>query len=127
MSRGKNTTEIGKRGEQIAADYLVGQGYAIIGRNVVIARREVDILAMQGNKIVVVEVKTRKDDHTDDDFAIDRDKIWRLSRAADIYINSNNLPHEARIDAITILVHADGSHTLNHLEDITLPPLRRYR
>ena len=122
-----STTEIGKRGEQIAADYLAGKGYAILGRNMVIARREVDILAMADNKLVGVEVKTRKDDHPDENFAIDRDKIWRLSRAADIYIRMNNLPHEARIDAITILVHSDGSHTLNHLEDITLPPLRRYR
>nr|MDE6034186.1 YraN family protein [Muribaculaceae bacterium] len=102
-----NTTEIGKRGEQLAADFLAGKGYAIVGRNMVIARREVDILAMHGNRIVVVEVKTRKDDHPDDNFAIDRDKLWRLSRAADIYIRTNNLPHEAQIDAITIVFHQD--------------------
>ncbi len=122
-----NTTDIGRRGEKIALDYLIGNGYAILEQNYHIGNNEVDILAMKDNYVVVVEVKTRKDDHPDDNFAIDRNKVRHLSRAADLYIRSRKLPHEARIDAITILVHADGSHTLEHLEDITLPPLRSRR
>ncbi len=122
-----NTTDFGRMGEKIAHDYLAGKGFAIVKSNLHIGRNEVDILARGANCVLVVEVKTRKDDHPDRDFAINRNKIRHLSRAADLYIRSLKLPFEARIDAITILFHADGSHTLEHLEDITLPPLRSRR
>lgn len=122
-----NTKEIGNAGEQEATDFLTAKGYAIVDRQVIIGRVEVDILAMRANRIILVEVKTRKEGHFDDDFAINREKLYRLSRAADSYIRSRNLPHEAQIDAVLITNKLDGTRDITHLEDIALPPRRRKR
>ncbi len=119
------TKEIGDAGEAKAYELLAGKGYAIIDTKAIIGRVEVDILAQHANRLVLIEVKTRKEDHLDDNFALDREKIFRLSRAADSYIRLKNLPYEAQIDAILITNHRDGSQTLTHLEDIALPPRRR--
>lgn len=119
-----STKDIGNAGEQEATELLTGKGYAIVDRQIRIGRVEVDILAQKGNRIVLVEVKTRKEDHLDDNFAIDREKLFRLSRAADTYVRMKNLPHEVQIDAILITNHPDGTRTLVHIEDIALPPRR---
>lgn len=121
------TKDIGNAGETLACELLASKGYAIVGRNVVIGRIEIDILAMHANRIVIVEVKTRKEDHLDPDFGLDREKIYRLCRAGSAYVKANNLPHEVQIDAVLITVAADGALSLDHIEDIALPPRRRRR
>lgn len=121
----QTTKEIGGHGEAMARELLIAKGYAIVQTNAVVGRVEVDIIAQNAHRIVFVEVKTRRDDHLDDNFAIDSTKLQRISRAADTYIRSRNLPHEAQIDAILITNHPDGTSSIDHLEDIYLPPLRR--
>ena len=122
-----STKDIGNAGEQEATELLTAKGYAIVGRQVRIGRVEVDILAQKHNRIILIEVKTRKEDHVDDNFAIDREKLSRLARAADNYVRMKNLPHEVQIDAILVTNRPDGSRSLVHLEDITLPPRRSRR
>lgn len=122
-----STKDIGNAGEQEATELLTGKGYAIVDRQIRIGQVEVDILAQKGNRIILVEVKTRKEDHMDNNYAIDREKLFRLSRAADSYVRMKNLPHEAQIDAILVTNHPDGTRTLVHLEDIALPPRRSRR
>ena len=51
--------DIGKWGENIACDILVGKGYAIIERNWRLNHLEIDIIASKGSRIVFAEVKTR--------------------------------------------------------------------
>lgn len=121
------TKDIGNSGEELACRTLITKGYAIVDRNIVIGRVEVDILAMRDNRIVIVEVKTRSDQHLDQHFGIDREKIQRLARAGDSYVRTKNLPHEVQIDAILITNYADGRSTVEHLEDIALPPRRHRR
>lgn len=122
-----NTKDIGNAGEQEATEFLTSKGYAIMDRQIVIGNVEVDILAMHGNRIVLIEVKTRKEDHLDENFAINRDKLFRLSRAGDSYVRSRNLPHEVQIDAILITNYRDGTRSIEHFEDIALPPRRGRR
>lgn len=122
-----STSSIGHKGEDLACEYLVGKGYAIVGRNMVMGSVEIDILTQRGNRLTIVEVKTRKWDHEDRNFALDRAKINRLCRAGAAYLQRNNLPHELQIDAIVIVNNPDGSQTLDHLADIALPPMRRRR
>ena len=119
--------QIGKIGEDLACGLLTGKGYAIIKRNAIVGGVEVDILAQHDSRLVIVEVKTRKADHWDPHFGLDREKMRRLCRAGASYVKSQNLPLEVQIDAVLIVNNPDGSSSIDHLEDIALPPRRRYR
>ena len=122
------TKEIGDQGEVMALQLLVGKGYAIEGRNVRIGHLEMDILCRHGNRLVAVEVKSRRADHLDEDYGLNKEKIRHLAQAASAYVKSRNLPHEVQIDAILITNYPDGRPPMvEHLEDIALPPRKRRR
>lgn len=55
-----NTTTIGKRAEQTAAEYLERKGYRIIDRNWRTRWCEIDLVAIKGGAVSFVEVKYRR-------------------------------------------------------------------
>ncbi|MCL1917297.1 MAG: YraN family protein [Peptococcaceae bacterium] len=55
----KERQELGRMGENMAADYLTDAGFDIIARNYRCSRGEIDIVAMEGEELVFVEVRTR--------------------------------------------------------------------
>lgn len=95
-------SEVGKWGEDLAADYLVSQGYAIVERNWKMHHYEVDIIAMTGKYMVFVEVKTRTSDDYDPVSAVNTRKRQRIIASADVYLRNANLPHEFRFDIVSI-------------------------
>lgn len=96
--------ELGKIGEQLAADYLHRQGYSILERNFIYDKAEIDIIARKEDLIIVVEVKTRNSDFFGDpqDF-VTKGKIKLLVKAANEYLLSNELDMEVRFDVIAVL------------------------
>ena len=50
---------LGRRGEELAADYLESQGMRIVDRNWRCPEGEIDIVALDGDALVIAEVKTR--------------------------------------------------------------------
>lgn len=52
--------ELGKWGEDMAAAYLQEKGYSILERDWKSGHHDLDIIAQEGNTLVVVEVKTRR-------------------------------------------------------------------
>lgn len=118
--------ELGKWGEQIAADYLIANGYKIAGSNMIVGNVELDLIAMKDGGIMFVEVKTRTTDISDPLDAITPAKMRRLCRAADRYIRQNDLPHRPQFDIITIVGTPD-SYTLQHFPDAFFPPLLTLR
>lgn len=51
--------ELGKQGEALAVEYLRKEGYEILETNWVFQKAEVDIIALKGDVLAIVEVKTR--------------------------------------------------------------------
>lgn len=51
---------LGRRGEDMAAEYLAAAGCAILARNCRTPFGEVDLLVRDGDETVLVEVKTRR-------------------------------------------------------------------
>lgn len=49
----------GIRAERAAAEHLVAQGLTILGSNLRIGRYEIDVVALDGDVVVIVEVRTR--------------------------------------------------------------------
>ncbi len=51
--------EIGKKGEQIAVDFLRNKGYEIVATNWRFSRAELDIICKHNDQLIFAEVKTR--------------------------------------------------------------------
>jgi putative endonuclease len=95
---------LGGRGERIATACLEGAGLRVIARNVHVGKDEVDVIALEGETVVFVEVKTRSTPGTRPAEAVTRAKIRNLSRAALVYLNGKNwLDREIRFDVVEIL------------------------
>lgn len=109
--------ELGKKGEQLAVDFLIKNGYVIMARNYRFDKAEVDIIAQIENILAVVEVKTRStiDFGNPQDFVKPK-QIQRLVKAVDEYVNVNGLDVEVRFDIIAI-VKEGKKHTIEHLEN----------
>jgi len=56
--RGLRARRLGRRGERAAVRGLRSAGYRVLARNVATPYGEVDVLAVEGEVLVVVEVKT---------------------------------------------------------------------
>ena len=116
--------DLGKKGEDAAADFLVKKGYKILKRNWTAGRSEVDIIAEDRNFIVFVEVKTRSEDYVVAPVsAVTREKQRSVIFCADRYIQWNNVKKECRFDVISVV--ADGtSFRIEHIENAFYPSLR---
>ncbi len=110
--------ELGKIGEEIAAQYLLHNGYKILHRNFFFDKAEIDIIAQkEENTIVMVEVKTRNSAFFGDpqEF-VTKNKIKLLVKAANEYIISNALNAEVRFDIIAVLKN-QKEEKLEHFEN----------
>ena len=113
--------ELGKQGEEIAAQYLIEKGYESVERNWRNSHKEIDIIAKDGVELVIVEVKTRQsDDFGEPDIAVTRQKQSRLIYAANAYLFRHNLDVDTRFDIISIVMK-DGNPIIDHIEDAFLP------
>ncbi len=60
MALGRRNRELGRKGEEAAARFLYARGYEILERNWTCFAGEADIIARDGDILVFVEVKTRR-------------------------------------------------------------------
>ena len=109
--------ELGKLGEELAAEYLQKNGYAILETNWVFQKAEIDILAQKNNTLAVVEVKTR----SSIEFGLPQDfvkpkKIQLLVKAVHAYVTENDLDLEVRFDIIAISKN-EQEFVIEHLTD----------
>ena len=112
--------ELGKKGEKLAIDFLIKNGYQILEKNYRYLKAEVDIIAQKENILAVVEVKTRSTDYFGDpqDF-VNPKKIKLLLSAIDYYVIEKDLDVEVRFDIIAI-IHKNNNTKIEHLEDAFL-------
>lgn len=111
LKRKTKNIELGKRGEDIAADYLTHRGYSIITRNYRRRFGEVDIVARKDSTIVFVEVKTRRSTAFGTGFeAVDVRKQRQLTRIAQDYLSRHNLFNvNARFDVVAVQLFDDST------------------
>jgi len=104
-----HTRASGELGERIAAAFLTLKGYRIVDANVRVARREVDLVARDGNAIVAVEVKLRWGRRFGAAVeAIDDRKLARLRVALAGLARESGDSGSPRIDVVTIDVDETG-------------------
>ena len=109
---------VGKWGEDIAAQYLLDDGYRIIKRNFRALRGEIDIIAQKGNQRVFVEVKSgnsRK--YWLPEERVTSRKQQQLYRIAGLYIQYDQVwQGEYRFDVIVVDGHS-GKYDIRHYEN----------
>lgn len=120
---------LGALGEALGLRYLVQKGYRILETNYQnqsgYRLGEVDIIAELDGVIVFVEVKTRAVTARKQLFpeeAINRDKLHKLSRVAQIYLRDRKCQGEPyRFDALAVLIdREDRVAKIRHFEHIFL-------
>jgi len=106
------TRRRGDEAEARAADHLRGLGYTIVTRNAHSRRGEIDIVALDGEMLVFVEVKQRR--QGDPEEAVTPTKAQRIREAARDYLQSMGEPDRLfRFDLIAI-----GPDSLRHHQDV---------
>ena len=112
--------ELGKKGEQLAVDYLTKEGYKIEERNWRFQKAEIDIIASKQETIISVEVKTRssKDFGNPQDF-VNSKKIKLMVVAMNEYVLIRDLDIEVRFDIIAI-TKIKEEFDINHIKDAFL-------
>ena len=113
----------GKKGESMALEHLRKAGFDILEVNWRQGHFEIDIIAKEGNQLVIVEVKSRHSDQWGDPETIVGKKKQRfLAMAANEYIYQIGYIGETRFDIIGILFTPKSPH-LVHVRDAFFPGL----
>ena len=114
--------DLGRRGEEIAKEYLENLGYRILKMNWKYGRAEVDVIAEQHGVIIFVEVKTRTSiDYGQPEDFVSRKKELQLEFASAAFIEMKNHQGEIRFDIIAIVFENKDLYKINHIEDAFWP------
>lgn len=109
----------GALGEELACGYLSDLRWPILARNVRLKRGELDIIAKDGDELVVVEVRYRSVGLVmPPEESVGPRKLRKLILAGSAYVDRIGWEGFWRIDLIAI-TDLNGKLSLEHLRDIT--------
>ncbi len=123
------TSEIGKIGENLAANFLIRRGLRLvcsnfkvpIGRNRrgVAVSGEIDLIALDDNIICFIEVKTRSSDKFAAPLAaVDLRKQRQITRTARIYRKIFGLQNSKfRYDVVSIVLQKEKPPNIEHFKN----------
>ena len=104
---------LGAAAEQIAAEYLRAQGLEILDRNFRRRLGELDIIARDGDVLVIAEVRTRSSDRFGGAAAsVDSGKQTRLIRAAHQLLQQRRELSKLRVRFDVLVVAEVGRETM---------------
>ena len=103
--------ETGKKGEDLAADFLQNEGFQILERNWKNRFEEIDIIALENDLLVIVEVKTRSSlafGKPEESVGLRKQRL--LVNAAEAYIKKYNSERETRFDIVSVVTNGTGAN-----------------
>ena len=114
---------LGRKGEDIAAEYLEKRGYTVLDRDWRSGHKDIDLVVTKDDTVVFVEVKTRSStEYGNPEDAVTDRKILRIVNSADAYIRYKCIDMNVRFDIISIV--SDGvEFKVEHIEEAFYPPL----
>jgi putative endonuclease len=102
-SASTSASDYGRRAETLAAWLLRLRGYRIVGRNVRVAGRELDVVARRGATLVVCEVKARRHAGRGRPVeAVDVRRQRRMRQAAEVLLAADPGVRRVRFDVVTV-------------------------
>ena len=100
--------DLGHKGEHLARLYLEKKGYEILAENWMERKYELDLIAIDGNEIVFVEVKTRSTNFFENiEEVLPEKKQHHLIDGANCYLEKNEIDLESRFDFIAIELNSN--------------------
>jgi putative endonuclease len=107
----------GRKGEDLALEYLEKNGFVIIEKNFRSRFGEIDLIVKDGQTIVFVEVKYRlSENYGSPKEAVTNEKIKKIIRTAQYFITKNNFNSLYRFDVVSIykdkIEHIKNAFTL---------------
>lgn len=116
---GRESYELGRKGEEIAAEYLEKLNYRIVERNFHSQQGEIDLIARDGFFLVFVEVKNYSyHSYGSPVGAVQKSKKQSIIHAAQTYLFKKNIKDQyCRFDVIAIFQKRDGSRVIDHYKD----------
>ncbi|MFH0757794.1 MAG: YraN family protein [Bacteroidota bacterium] len=116
-----NQCERGKRAEQLAARYLRARGYRIWKSNWRWGKRELDLVALYRNELVIIEVKARDQNGVNvPSEVVDRTKQRNIVLATDAFIRLYDCSRPTRFDVIAVVYSKTGVE-IEHIENAFFP------
>lgn len=115
----RNHVRLGREGEEAAASHLVSLGYRVIARNVRFRSGEIDIVAMDGETLVFVEVKTR----TGEAYGLPAESVThrkqlQLVRLAELFLAGWSGMYEGcRFDVVSVQSSGPGQLRCTVIQD----------
>ncbi|GMA26495.1 UPF0102 protein [Luteimicrobium album] len=112
---------VGRYGEKVAARHVEGRGWRVVDRNWRGPGGELDLVAFDGDVLVVVEVKTRRGlgfGHPAE--AVTPVKLARLRRLTAGWLTAHPEVRyrSVRIDVVAVQLPRAGAARIEHLEDV---------
>jgi len=118
-----NHCQKGRRAEELAANFLRVQGYRIWKSNWRWGRKELDLVALKGGTLVIVEVKSMDGNRVNRaSVSVDRRKRRNIAWAAEAFIRLYNCNYPTRFDVIEVVFDARGVQ-LAHCQNAFIPDL----
>ena len=110
--------QMGKGGQQAAADFLRRLGCVVLKENFRTGIGEIDLIVQDGAYIAFVEVKTRNSlNYGRPCEAVTQRKQWCIKRTAEQYISIKGLVNQDfRFDVVEVLNTPQGTE-INHIKD----------
>lgn len=115
-----SNSELGARGEALAALHLIDSGLEVVDRNWRSKYGELDIVARDGDVLVFVEVKTRSGTgYGTPAESVTYTKQQRIRRLALAWLDDRGSPWvRVRFDVIAILLTREGDPVVSHLRAV---------
>ncbi len=116
-----NQCDIGRKAEGVAAAYLRARGYRIWKSNWRWGKRELDLVTLYRNELVIVEVKARVDNRVNLPWeVVDQKKQRNIVLATAAFIRLYDCHHPTRFDVIGVSYHGTGME-IEHIENAFYP------
>ncbi|MCR6711346.1 MAG: YraN family protein [Demequina sp.] len=112
--------EIGRHGERVVARLLEEHGWEVLARNWRCPMGELDIVAVDGECLVAVEVKTRRSaQFGSPQEAVTAAKLGRLRRLVGAWLAAQDRRfREIRIDVCAVTLPRSGAAVVEHLRGV---------
>lgn len=111
----------GRQGEELAAGWLVQNGYTILHRNWRYKNWEIDFIAYKDKRLHIFEIKTRTSHYLGHpEEGINDKKMQYLINAAEEYMHLDPQWQQLQFNVLAITLHKDKEDEYFLIEDIYL-------